>query len=109
MNEIDYDPPLLNDSEMMVLQILCRHYMLGKPFQTGRVARYCGVPSWIVGYTLRGLIRRKLVRENDGEFIPAMQINGAPVPRPEIHYENGVKIIKCPKMYARGYALRQNF
>lgn len=100
----EYDAPILSDSETMVLQAVCRYYMMGKPFNTTRAARYCGVPVWTVNYHLETLVRRKLANRKGSDYIPAMQINGAPVPMPEIIFENGIKIIKCPKMYAQGYA-----
>ena len=34
--------------------------------------------------------------------------NGAPVVMPEVYFENGIKIIRCPRMYAEGYARMRN-
>ncbi|MCB9990700.1 MAG: hypothetical protein H6867_04900 [Rhodospirillales bacterium] len=102
----EYDAPILSDTETIVLQMLCRYHMLEKPFHAGKVARRCGVPRWIIEGALNSLIKRRLAERSGEYFIPAMQINGAPVPKPKIRYEGGVKIIECPTLYARGYARR---
>lgn len=107
MKEKEYDPPILNEAETMVLQLLCRYHMLGRVFNPARAARFCGVPVWIVAGALKSLMNRKLARQKGKHYIPAMQINGAPVPKAEISFQDGIKIIKCPKMYARGYAQRK--
>lgn len=107
MKKNEYDPPILSDAETVVLQMLCRYHMLEKPFYPPKVARRCGVPSWIIVNALNSLIKRNLARRDGRNYIPAMQVNGSPVPKPKIRFENGVKIIECPPLYARGYARRR--
>lgn len=107
MNKIQYEAPILNEAESMVLQMVCRYHMLRKKFVPGRVARHCGLPSWVVVSALKSLVARKLTQRRGRHYVPIMQINGAPVPKVEIYFENGIKIIKCPAMYARGYAQRK--
>jgi len=106
MKTNEYDAPVLSDAETVVLRMLCRYYMLEKPFSVQKVALHCQVPSWIIKNTLKSLIKRNLVRFEDGNYIPAMQVNGAPIPKPAIRFEKGVKVYECPPLYARGYAKR---
>ena len=54
------------------------------------------------------LAAQKLITAKGKNYVPAMQINGAPIPKPEIYFENGVKIIRFPPMYAEGYARMRN-
>lgn len=106
MKKREYDAPVLSDTETIVLQMLCRYHMLARPFLVGKVARRCGVPRWIIEGALNSLIKRRLAKRKGEYCIPAMQVNGAPVPKPKIRFEKGVKIIECPTLYARGYAQR---
>ncbi|PZO88577.1 MAG: hypothetical protein DI626_01410 [Micavibrio aeruginosavorus] len=107
MNE-KYDAPILNDTETLVLQAVCRHHMLGLPFNPKRATRYCNAPVWIINHHLKSLIKRKVLKRCGDHYIPLMQASGAPVVMPEIYFENGVKIIRCPRMYAEGYARMRN-
>lgn len=102
-----YNAPILSDTETLVLHAVCRYYMLGLTFKPARAARYCGLPLWIINYHLKSLIKRKVLKRCGGNYIPLMQANGAPVVMPEIYFENGIKIIRCPRMYAEGYARRR--
>ncbi len=108
MNEQKYNAPVLSDTEGLVLQAVCRCYMLGRTFNTARAARFCGVPVWVINYHLKSLTKRKVMQCRGDNYIPLMQVNGAPVVMPEIIYENGIKIIRCPRMYAEGYARMRN-
>ena len=104
MTEIIYSAPVLSDTEAAVLSVVCRYHMLGKEFNPKRAARHCGLPVWIINYHLKSLIKRKVTRRAGNNVVPLMQASGAPVAMPEITIENGIKIIKCPHMYAEGYA-----
>lgn len=108
MNEKKYNAPVLTETETLVLQAVCRYYMLGKTFNPSRATRFCGVPVWVVNYHLKSLIKRKVMYRKGDNYIPLMQANGTPVAMPEIRYEQGIKIIKCPRMYAEGYAVMRN-
>lgn len=107
MNE-KYNAPILSDTETLVLQAVCRYFMLGQTFNKKRATRYCNLPHWIINYHLKSLVKRKVLKWEKGNYIPLMQVNGAPVAMPEIYFENGIKIIRCPRMYAEGYARMQN-
>lgn len=104
----NYNAPILNDAETLVLQAVCRHYMLGHPFNPARAMRYCGLPVWIINHHLKSLAKRKVLKRSNGNYIPLMQASGAPVAMPEVYFENGVKIIRFPPMYAEGYARMRN-
>ena len=104
MTEIIHSAPVLSETEAAVLRVVCRYYMLGKDFNPNRAARYCGLPVWIINYHLKSLTKRKVTRRVGKNVVPLMQASGAPVAMPEITIENGIKIIKCPRMYAEGYA-----
>lgn len=103
-----YNAPVLSDTEILVLQAVCRYYMLGKAFKPARAARYCGLPLWIINHHLKSLAKRKVLKRYRENYIPLMQANGAPVVMPETYFENGIKIIRCPRMYAEGYARMRN-
>lgn len=103
-----YNVPVLSDTETLVLQVVCRYHMLGQPFKPNRAARHCGLPLWIVNNHLKSLAKRKVLKRHKDNYVPLMQANGAPVVMPEIYFENGIKIIRCPRMYAEGYALMRN-
>lgn len=103
-----YNAPVLSDTENLVLQAVCRYYMLGQPFNPKRATRHCGLPVWIIHYHLKSLVKRKVLKRDKGNYLPLMQANGAPVVMPEIYFENGIKIIRCPRMYAEGYARMRN-
>lgn len=103
-----HEAPFLNDLETTVLQMVCRYYMMEKPFNELSAARLSGIPVWSIKLGLKKLAAQKLITIEGKQYIPAMQINGAPIPKPEIYFENGVKIIRCPRMYAEGYARMRN-
>lgn len=98
------EPPYLNGGEELVLDTLCKHHMLQAPFLVNRVAFRHKIPVWIIKRSLESLIKRGLVLKKEKSLIPKMQPNGAPIITPEIKYENGVRIIKCPTYFANGYA-----
>lgn len=104
METQEYYSPDLSDAESMVLRVLCRCHMLDKPFCPAKIACQCAVPVWIIRNALNCLVKRNLVRCEDDRYIPLMQETGAPVPELKIRIENGIKIIECPTLYARGYA-----
>ncbi len=103
-----YNAPVLTDTENLVLHAVCRYYMLGQPFKPKRATRFCGLPLWIINHHLKSLTKRKVLKRCGKNFIPLMQANGAPVAMPEVYFENGIKIIRCPRMYAEGYARMRN-
>lgn len=104
----NYNAPILTDTETLILQAVCRYFMLGRPFNPKRATRYCGLPVWIINHHLNSLAKRKVLKRANGNYIPLMQASGAPVVMPEIYFENGVKIIRFPSMYAEGYARMRN-
>jgi hypothetical protein len=98
------ETPYLNGGEELVLDTLCKHHMLQTPFLVNRVAFRYKVPVWIIKQSLESLIKRGLVLQKGKSLTPKMQPNGAAIITPDIRYENGVKIIKCPAYFASGYA-----
>ncbi len=101
------EAPILNGGEELVLDTLCKHHMLQIPYKPNRVAFRCKIPVWVIEKSLHSLIKRGLVKKKSGQYMPLMQINGAPVPKPSIRYVNGIKIIECPPRYAVGYAIQR--